>query len=91
MHRRNVEPDVLAAIQKFPENLEARSAVDTLRNQVCDLFSEFGAVHYQIGKYYPYLATRTPAARELLQTLKELLDPDSRINPGQLGLGLGSR
>ena len=40
----------------------------------------------QIGKDYPYLETRKPEVRSLVQDLKKLLDPNGIMNPGALGL-----
>ena len=45
-----------------------------------------GASHLQVGKDYPYLATRQPAVRDLVRELKRLVDPKGIMNPGALGL-----
>jgi|TARA_B100001013_G_C24540031_1_gene414260 D-lactate dehydrogenase (cytochrome) len=44
-----------------------------------------GAIHFQIGKDYPYLNNRTEATRQLLTSLKQQFDPKNLINPGSLG------
>ena len=44
-----------------------------------------GAIHFQIGKDYPYLNNRTEATRQLLISLKQQFDPKNLINPGSLG------
>jgi FAD/FMN-containing dehydrogenase len=46
-----------------------------------------GAVHAQIGRYYPLLPRLDTATAALLTRVKAMLDPTSRMNPGALGLG----
>ena len=86
VHRRNVEPDVFAGFTQVPANPEARNEVERLHNEVRNIFLRRGAVHFQIGKYYPYKESRHAAAWEMLGRIKELLDDNGVINPGQLGL-----
>lgn len=86
VHRRNVEPDVFEGFTPVPANPEARNEVERLRNEVRNIFLRQGAVHFQIGKYYPYKDSRRAAAWEMLGRIKELLDENGVINPGQLGL-----
>jgi len=66
------------------ENLEARSAVARLSKEIVSAWSALGGVHLQIGRKYPYLATREPATRALIEHFKSLLDPDGIMNPGNL-------
>jgi D-lactate dehydrogenase (cytochrome) len=48
---------------------------------------QFGGIHLQIGKFYPYEDKLiNPTSWELIQALKETLDPDGLMNPGVLGL-----
>ncbi len=70
----------------FAPNPEARAAVALLRQGLTRVFKELGAAHFQIGRFYPYLETRRPATRALLQALKQHLDPRGIMNPGVLGL-----
>ena len=86
VHRRNVEPEVFNRFTPVPANPEARSEVGRLRDEVRNIFLKQGAVHFQIGKYYPYRDSRRAAAWTMLEHLKDLLDKDGVINPGQLGL-----
>ena len=46
---------------------------------------ENGAIHFQIGKDYPYLKSRTKETRALLYSIKKQFDPKNLINPGSLG------
>ena len=86
VHRRNVEPEVFEGFTPAPANPEARNEVERLRNEVRNIFLRQGAVHFQIGKFYPYKESRRPSAWNALERMKDLLDRDGVINPGQLGL-----
>ena len=72
-----------------PENPEARALVHRLRLALAEALDAVGGTHFQIGRYYGYLAGLTPAARDTLAGLKALLDPASCMNPGALGLADG--
>ena len=86
LHRHSVEPDVQAGFSKFPEDLDARAMVQTMRKEIAAIFKEMGAVHLQIGKSYDYIDTINPPAAKLVRALKDALDPKGRVNPGSLGL-----
>jgi FAD/FMN-containing dehydrogenase len=60
--------------------------VALLRGELIVVLSELGAVHTQIGKSYRYREGLKPGAWDLIQSLKKVLDPTGRINPGSLGL-----
>jgi FAD/FMN-containing dehydrogenase len=47
---------------------------------------ESGAVSFQLGKFYLYQEGLEPTAAGLLRQLKQLVDPQGRMNPGGLGL-----
>ena len=51
-----------------------------------EIFSKYGAAHFQIGRTYPYRKTRSPEFNAILDGIKNLLDPENRVNPGSLGL-----
>lgn len=86
LHRATVEPSALARIKEFPENPAADGVVAEARMGVIDIFRQFGAAHFQIGKTYPYRESLGPAADALLESLKSALDPARLVNPGALGL-----
>lgn len=65
-------------------NPEAQSAVAQLSKEILDAWGGMGGVHLQIGRKYPYLKSRLPETAALLRTLKEALDPDHVINPGNV-------
>jgi FAD/FMN-containing dehydrogenase len=86
IHIATVETDHLARLKGFPANPEAREMVAFLRAELIELLTELGAVHNQIGKSYRYGEALRPAAWDLVKSLKKVLDPTARINPGSLGL-----
>ncbi len=86
IHRDTVESAVLKRLPGFDENLEARKAVGELRAKLLDFFCDIGAVHLQIARTYPYKDGINPSNWALVRQLKQLVDPDNRINPGSLGL-----
>lgn len=86
IHKATVEANHLAKLKGFPANLEAREMVAKLRSELIELLSDLGAVHTQIGKSYRYRKGLKPGAWGLVKSLKNVLDPTGRINPGSLGL-----
>lgn len=67
-----------------PADPAAREAVARLTKEIIRRWSELGAVHLQIGKKYPYLETREPAMRALIEQFKSIVDPHGVFNPGNL-------
>jgi glycolate oxidase len=86
-HERVYPPALLARKPEHPPNPEGRMLVKEIRARISQLCVKNGASHMQIGKDYPYLATRKPEVRQFVETLKTVLDPDGLMNPGALGLG----
>ena len=85
-HERAIEPDVLAKLPLQPENPAATRAMKTLRAGLTAVFMREGCAHVQIGKTYRYRESREPATYALLRALKAAIDPNGRVNPGNLGL-----
>ena len=86
IHESTVEPSVLKRIKRFERNDDATGLVRRARAGILDVFSRYGAAHFQIGRTYPYRDNREGPNFELLQKIKTALDPDCLINPGALGL-----
>ncbi len=86
VHRRNIDPEIFNGFTPVPANPEARNEVARIRDEVRNIFLRQGAIHFQIGKYYPYRDSRRDSAWTMLGRIKNLLDRDGVINPGQLGL-----
>ncbi len=85
VHRRTPEPSHLATLEEPAADPEARELVHEVRAKIVDLFREFGAASNQIGKTYPYVDVMVPGTRRVLQGIKDVVDPDCRVNPGVLG------
>ena len=60
--------------------------VERARAGVIEICARLGCGHFQIGRCYPYRASRDPASWALVETLKQTLDPGRVLNPGGLGL-----
>jgi FAD/FMN-containing dehydrogenase len=88
-HERVLDAAYLAKLPKYAPNPAAAAAVKRIRDELADAFMQHGAVSFQIGKFYRYQASLEPSAANLLAQVKQLLDPQSRMNPGSLGLGTG--
>ena len=86
MHRRYVEDDHLKRLKTFEANPEALAAVTRLKGELADLFRAEGAVHFQIAKAYHYADGLKAPSIELVRAIKDIVDPDHRMNPGSLGL-----
>lgn len=71
------------------DTTDTQAAVLDLRAHLITLFRTMGAVHHQIGKLYPYReAFKETPLWDVVTALKSLLDPQSLLNPGALGLDL---
>ncbi len=79
-------PGYLGTLPQYAENLAGRALVDEMKHGIADLFQQHGAVHLQIGKFYPYMRGRESGAAALVRDIKQLVDPQRRLNPGALGL-----
>lgn len=86
IHEQTVEPAILKRAKRFEANPDATAMVDRIRQDILNIFSEFGAAHFQIGRTYPYKETRHSATWQVLEQIKTALDPDRLINNGALGL-----
>ena len=86
VHDRMVPANHLTTVDSHPAAPEATALVARLKHDVIELMHAHGAAHLQIGKTYPYLTGRNPAAVALLRAIKAELDPHDILNPGALGL-----
>ena len=58
-----------------------------MRDDMRDLYDSHGCCHLQLGKYYPFqeMMANEPL-KQLLNDVKDALDPKRNMNPGSLGL-----
>lgn len=87
-HNRIEQTSNLDELEKFGEMPAATKYAHELREKLKLVMKANGAVHVQIGKAYDYLPTREPRVAKLLKDIKASLDPENRVNPGSLGLGI---
>jgi FAD/FMN-containing dehydrogenase len=85
-HNAVVPPDYLAGLPSYADAPEVNAFVETLKADLIALYGEHGAVHFQLGKMYPYAADLEPGALALVKAVKTALDPKGLMNPGALGL-----
>ncbi|UVO50504.1 FAD-binding oxidoreductase [Sphingomonas sp. SUN019] len=65
---------------------DATTLVMDIRKELVEIFTRHGSAHVQIGKSYPWLATRSEPVAQMIAAMKTTLDPNARVNPGSLGL-----
>ena len=83
-----IEPEFAEKWKDIPANEARRAVALQLRDELRDLFDSLGGMHLQIGKYYPYTEIMNEETLpRVVKGLKDLLDPQSLVNPGTLGLG----
>jgi len=85
IYHKKVYPLDLENIPTFERNPEGYQLVHEIKDRLEENARNNGAIHFQIGKDYPYLKTRTESTRKFLNLLKKELDPKNLINPGNLG------
>lgn len=82
-----IEPEFAEKWKDIPANEERRNVALGLRDELRDLFDSLGALHLQIGKYYPFEEMmNNPGLPALLKGIKQVVDPQGLMNPGALGL-----
>ena len=86
IHEATVGSEVMKKLNKHPPSPEATATVENAREKVLDVFARHGAAHFQIGRTYRYSEERNREVVNLLEKIKNIVDKNSIINPGALGL-----
>ena len=82
-----IEPEFQERWKSLPANPDVREIALSMRDELRNLYDANGCCHLQIGKYYPFQELiANDALKDLLTGIKRLVDPNSRMNPGSLGL-----
>ena len=82
-----IEEEFANEWKDIPADLEKRKVVLGLRKELRDLYDSLGACHLQIGKYYEYQSMMdNDELWNLLSGVKNVVDPETKMNPGSLGL-----
>ena len=87
-HEHVLGKEHMAGLTPYPPADEIVAVVDRMHERTIAILRANGAIFMQIGKYYPYAQSLSPVASKLVHQIKQVLDPDLRMNPGNLGLGL---
>jgi D-lactate dehydrogenase (cytochrome) len=85
-HLRNLEEKDARRYASLPAVPGASEAVGGMLDELARLFLDLGAVHQQLGRFYPYADALDATTRDVVRGVKALLDPANRMNPGALGL-----
>jgi FAD/FMN-containing dehydrogenase len=85
IHAALMERTHRAQLPPIETNPAARLVVERARKAVVAIAERYGAAHFQIGRAYPYRASRDDASKGLLDAVKAFVDPHAALNPGGLG------
>lgn len=88
LHERSVGAETVRPWKERPANPTARDAVARLRRGTQELYGRHGGVSWQVARDYPFRELLSGETWSLLEDIKRAVDPDGRMNPGSLGLGL---
>lgn len=84
-HGEMVPADYNANLPRFEANPASREYVHRLKGELTDLYDAHGAMHFQLGRAYPYMDRLGGEPRALVTAIKDALDPDRLVGPGVLG------
>jgi len=85
-HAASIPSDYLGSLPKLPANPAAREYVHRLKGELVELYDAHGALHFQLGRAYPYAARLEAAPKALVTAIKSALDPNRLVGPGVLGI-----
>lgn len=86
IHFRHLPDAEAKPLRKMTGSPETRDYVKQLRNDLRDFFEELGALHVHTSKFFRYAELFDEQGVRLLKDVKRALDPDRRLNRGNLGL-----
>jgi FAD/FMN-containing dehydrogenase len=85
-HRHTLPQAYLEALPQRPHDAETACFMDALRRDLVALYGAHRAIHFQLGKLYPFGSVISRESLELLQAIKWAVDPHGLMNPGALEL-----
>lgn len=85
-HERMMEAGYLASLPRYPANPAGAALVEEMRTHIIGMMHNHGAGHFQVAKLYPLRDSLNGPTLGLVQAIKAYVDPNSRFNPGALGL-----
>jgi FAD/FMN-containing dehydrogenase len=85
-HRLTLPAGYLASLPQRVDDGETMEFIDRLKRELVALYNRHQAVHFQLGKIYPYGSVLSPEALALVRAVKHAVDPANLLNPGALEL-----
>jgi FAD/FMN-containing dehydrogenase len=85
-HRHTLPRAYLDALPQRPDDAETDAFIDTLKRDLVALYAAHRAIHFQLGKAYPFGSVLAAESLELVRAIKRAVDPQGLMNPGALEL-----
>jgi FAD/FMN-containing dehydrogenase len=85
-HRHTLPQAYLDGLPRRPDDAETAAFMDTLRRDLVALYCAHRAIHFQLGKLYPFGSVISAESLALLRAIKRAVDPHGLMNPGALEL-----
>ena len=85
-HRHTLPEGYLGALPQRPDDAETAAFIDTMKRDLVALYGAHRAIHFQLGKTYPFGSVLAAESLELLRAIKTAVDPQGLMNPGALEL-----
>ena len=85
-HRHTLPEAYLEALPLRPDDAETAAYMDSLKRDLVALYSAHRAIHFQLGKAYPFGSVLSNESLALLRAIKQAVDPHEIMNPGALEL-----
>jgi FAD/FMN-containing dehydrogenase len=85
-HRHTLPKAYLDALPQHADDAATVEFMDRLKRDLIALYQRHQAIHFQLGKAYPYASTLSAEALRLVRAVKAAVDPKNLLNPGALEL-----
>jgi len=85
-HRLTLPRGYLDALPRQSHDAATSAYMDALRRDLVALYDAHRAIHFQLGKLYPFGSVISGESLELLRAVKRAVDPRGLMNPGALEL-----
>ncbi len=89
IHEAMIEPEHMKRLKQLGAHPEATALVTAGREKVKEIARKYGSGHFQIGRSYAYRDRMDEAFLDVLDAVKNTVDPKGLFNPGGLGFPQG--